>query len=63
MPKHIEMLYQDAVDNVRFAKQQQWSVTYYALLVYAAVFILKNFNPETCEPFQGARFGGRPFFR
>ena len=35
-------VYQDAVDNLRFSKQQQWNITYYALLVYAAVFVLQD---------------------
>jgi hypothetical protein len=38
-PSHVQALYQDAVDNLRFAKQQQWNVTNYAALVYA-VWIL-----------------------
>lgn len=37
-PRHVQALYQDAVDNLRFAKQQQWNVTNYAALVYAALF-------------------------
>jgi hypothetical protein len=36
----LAILYQDAVDNRRFLKQQQWNVTNYAALVYAAVLYL-----------------------
>src|SRR5688572_6041270 len=33
-------LYQDAVENIRFSKLQQWRVTNYALAIYAALFFL-----------------------
>ena len=33
MPKRIEMIFQDAVDNLRFIKQQEWTVTNYALWI------------------------------
>ena len=36
----LAVLYQDAVDNIRFLKQQQWSVTNYAALIYAATLYL-----------------------
>ena len=36
MPDKITTLWQDAVDNIRFFKQQQWRVTNYAALIYAA---------------------------
>jgi len=38
MPKRIEMIYEDATDNLRFLKQQQWTITRYALTAYAALF-------------------------
>lgn len=44
-PKRVSALYQDAVENLRFFKRQQWGVTNYALLIYAAVYFLR------CEPF------------
>src|SRR6266545_4420815 len=40
MPEHIETTYKDAVDNIIFLKRQQWLATNYALLVYAAIFII-----------------------
>jgi hypothetical protein len=40
MPEHVGAAYQDAVDNIRFFKRQQWLATNYALLVYAAIFII-----------------------
>jgi hypothetical protein len=40
MPKRIELVYQDAVENLRFFKQQQWTVTNYAFLTYAALIAL-----------------------
>jgi hypothetical protein len=40
MPKRIELIFQDAFDNLRFFKQQQWIITRYALTAYAALFAL-----------------------
>jgi hypothetical protein len=41
-PERVSALYHDAVDSLRFYKQQQWNVTNYCLLVYAAVFFLRS---------------------
>jgi hypothetical protein len=44
-----EALYQDAVENIRFAKLQQWRVTNYAVAIYAAAFFLRTTPPlDTC---------------
>jgi hypothetical protein len=32
--------YKDAVDNIILLKRQQWLATNYALLVYAAIFVI-----------------------
>jgi amino acid permease len=40
MPPHIGRAYRDAVDNIIFLKRQQWVATNYALLVYAAIFVI-----------------------
>jgi hypothetical protein len=40
MPEHVETAYKDAVDNIIFLKRQQWLATNYALLVYAAIFVI-----------------------
>ena len=40
MPRHVETAYKDAVDNIIFLKRQQWVATNYALLVYAAIFVI-----------------------
>jgi hypothetical protein len=40
MPRHVEAAYKDAVDNTIFLKRQQWVATNYALLVYAAIFVI-----------------------
>jgi hypothetical protein len=40
MPSHVEVAYQDAVNNIPFLKRQQWIATNYALLVYAALFVV-----------------------
>jgi hypothetical protein len=36
--KGVELIFTDAVDNLRFLKQQQWAVVRYALAAYAALF-------------------------
>jgi hypothetical protein len=40
MPEHIKLAYEDAVKNVMFFKRQQWVATNYAVLVYAALFVI-----------------------
>ncbi|HEY6603103.1 MAG TPA: hypothetical protein VI010_05400 [Xanthobacteraceae bacterium] len=40
MPEHVGAAYKDAVDNILFLKRQQWLATNYALLLYAAIFII-----------------------
>jgi hypothetical protein len=40
MPEHIGAAYRDAVDNIIFLKRQQWVATNYALIVYAAIFVI-----------------------
>ena len=40
MPGHVEVAYQDAVNNLNFHRRQQWIATNYALLVYAALFVV-----------------------
>jgi hypothetical protein len=40
MPEHVGTAYKDAVDNIIFLKRQQWLATNYALLVYAAIFVI-----------------------
>jgi hypothetical protein len=40
MPVHLAAGYKDAVDNIIFLKRQQWMATNYALLVYAAIFVI-----------------------
>jgi hypothetical protein len=38
--EHVEVAYQDAVNNMTFLRRQQWIATNYALLVYAALFVV-----------------------
>jgi hypothetical protein len=40
MPRHVEAAYKDAVDNIIFLKRQQWIATNYAVLIYAAIFVI-----------------------
>jgi hypothetical protein len=42
MPGHVEGAYRDAVDNIIFIKRQQWTATNYALLIYAAIFVISD---------------------
>jgi hypothetical protein len=43
MPKHVEVAYRDAVDNIVFLKRQQWLATNYVLLLYAAIFVISAY--------------------
>jgi hypothetical protein len=43
MPKHVEVAYREAVDNIVFLKRQQWLATNYALLLYAAIFVISAY--------------------
>ena len=36
----IKLAYEDAVNNMMFFKRQQWVATNYAILVYAAIFVI-----------------------
>jgi hypothetical protein len=40
MPGHVQAAYKEAADNIIFLKRQQWVATNYALLVYAAIFVI-----------------------
>ena len=40
MPEHIKLALDDAVNNIMFFKRQQWVATNYAVLVYAAIFVI-----------------------
>jgi hypothetical protein len=42
LPKRIEVIHRDSVDNLMRAKRQQWQATYYAVLVYGAIFGLSQ---------------------
>ena len=38
MPDHVASVYKELVDELRSMKQQQWTITNYAILLLAAVF-------------------------
>ena len=40
MPRHVEIAYKEAADNILFYKRQQWMATNYAILVYALILVL-----------------------
>jgi len=40
MPEHVGAAYKAAVDNILFLKRQQWLATNYALILYAAIFVI-----------------------
>jgi hypothetical protein len=40
MPERVGAAYKAAVDNILFLKRQQWLATNYALLLYAAIFVI-----------------------
>ena len=41
-PKGLELVFADANDNIRFTKQQEWTITRNALTAYAALFTVAN---------------------
>lgn len=45
MSEGVKNLYKDSLDNILFLKRQQWTITNYALLTFAAVVAIgKNAN-------------------
>ncbi len=48
----IRMIYQQHFDEFHFLKRQQWTVTYYTVLVYAALVAVKKLvvNAQALEP-------------
>ena len=42
MPAHVQAAYEDAVNNVIFLKRQQWVATNYAIVEYAAIFVISD---------------------
>ena len=40
--RHVKAAYKDAVENINFLKRQQWVATNYAVLVYAAIFVISG---------------------
>jgi hypothetical protein len=40
MSEHVGAAYKAAVDNILFLKRQQWLATNYALILYAAIFLI-----------------------
>lgn len=38
MPSRVEIAYRDAIDNIMFAKRQQWAITNYAIAAYIGIF-------------------------
>jgi hypothetical protein len=43
MPEYVGAAYKEAVDNILFLKRQQWLATNYALLLYAAIFVVSAY--------------------
>jgi hypothetical protein len=49
MPKRIELVFRDALDNITFIKKQQWIVAGYGLTIHAAVIAInQQFTPSNC---------------
>jgi hypothetical protein len=48
LPNHIELICKNAEDNLRFIKQQQWSITRYALTAYDALFVVAKTIRAEC---------------
>ena len=50
IPERLTLVFQQASENVWFLKQQQWRVTNYALLAYAALFVLRHYDAVNPTP-------------
>src|SRR5258705_9622628 len=49
MPRRIEILYRDSLDNISFIKKQEWIVAGYGLTIHAAVVAIKHqLQPSLC---------------
>jgi hypothetical protein len=48
LPNHIELIYKNAEDNLRFIKQQQWSIARYAVTAYGALFVVAKTIRAEC---------------
>jgi hypothetical protein len=46
LPKQIELMYEDTLENIMFVKKQQWAVTGYALAAEAALYLVAKEVPE-----------------
>ena len=52
MPKRIEMVYRDALDQIAFFKKQQWVVVGYGIAVHAALYtVATHLDPSTPNRF------------
>jgi hypothetical protein len=47
MSKPTEILYRALIDELKFAKQQQWTITYYTLLLMGAVFAVAKLSSKS----------------
>ena len=43
MPERVGAAYKTAVNNILFLKRQQWLATNYALILYAAIFVISAY--------------------
>jgi len=46
MPPHISTVFKELFDELKSAKQQQWTITNYGLLVLAAIYAVRQQLPE-----------------
>ena len=45
MPPHVETVFKALFEELRFMKQQQWTITNYSVLILAAIYAVKNQLP------------------
>ena len=45
--KQLLFLHQDATNNIRFAKREQFNVGYYVILLYSAILLISRYWNET----------------
>lgn len=51
MPPHVQTAYKDAIDNIMYSKKLMFDYTYYAVLLYGAVYALGDRISKSSLPF------------
>ena len=47
-PEDYRLIYSISVDDIRFAKQQQWRITYYTLIIMSGIYYIRSHYILSC---------------